>query len=293
MNKPLVSVVIATYNMGQYLPLAVQSILDQTYTNLEVVIIDDGSKDDTEALIQPKLADARVRYLKQENQGQPRAKNNGINACKGEFVAFCDGDDLWTPNKLELQLPCFEQNPNVAVVSTDISRMDKHGVYMDAPVRQRYSGKITEKLILTNCISFGTAIVRKDVLDSVNGFDIDLPMGIDWDLWLRISINHEFYHLNEITYLYRIWSGQMSKNYRGRIKNTFKILDKFFANNPKLLPNTLKQMAYADTYVANGRYLALHEKTFIEPISNYFKALKLYPTYVPAWKAIIKLILRR
>src|SRR5687767_7749573 len=106
--NPAVSVVIAAYNMAQYVDEAVTSVLAQTFEDLEVVVIDDGSKDNIADVMRAFDSDSRVRFISQENRGQPRAKNAGIRAAKGEFIAFCDADDVWDPRKLERQMPAFE-----------------------------------------------------------------------------------------------------------------------------------------------------------------------------------------
>ena len=103
-DKPLVSVVIATYNMARFLPLALHSALSQSYGNIEVLVIDDGSRDDTQAVMAPFRSDRRTRYIFQQNGGQASAKNHGIREARGEYVAFLDADDLWVPDKLERQL---------------------------------------------------------------------------------------------------------------------------------------------------------------------------------------------
>src|SRR5262249_60650982 len=104
-GPPAVSVVIATRNYGRYLAGAVRSVLDQTFTNFEVIVIDDGSTDDTPEVIRPFLADSRMRYLRTDGLGQPRAKNLGILQARGSLMAFLDGDDEWLPTKLERQFP--------------------------------------------------------------------------------------------------------------------------------------------------------------------------------------------
>src|SRR3954470_16999186 len=108
--KPRVSVVMATYNYAHYLPGALDSALAQTAGDLEVIVVDDGSTDNTPDVVGPYLADARVRYVRTANQGQPAAENVGIRLSRAPFVAFLDADDLWLPHKLEKQLQLFRDN---------------------------------------------------------------------------------------------------------------------------------------------------------------------------------------
>jgi glycosyltransferase involved in cell wall biosynthesis len=292
-EQPLVSVVIATYNMGQYLPLAIDSVLNQTWSNLEVVVIDDGSQDDTREQMTRYEEDTRVRYFPTENRGQPRAKNRGLQESKGDFIAFCDADDLWQPHKLKVQIPYFE-NPEVGVVYSEVSYIDQHGDPVDKEIPyERHSGAVTEKLVIKNFVPFGTAVIRKACIDKDGTFDESLPMGIDWDLWLRYSMNWQFQYVPEATYTYRIWPGQMSKNYIGRYKNAFLILEKFLEANPDALSKALQAKAWADMYVSRGMSLASSEKLFVQPLRDVLRGLRYNWLFLPGWKALIKLILGR
>ena len=215
MEQSLVSVVIATYNMARYLPEAVDSVLaQQKWDNLEVVIVDDGSEDDTEDRMVRYSNDPRVRYIRTENRGQPKAKNRGIAEARGEFIAFCDADDIWQPDKLARQMPEF-RDKDVGVVYSEVAYINDQGFSLPKePSTDRESGWVTSHLVIKNFIPFGTAVMRRACIDRHGGFDENLPMGIDWDLWLRFSVAWKFMYVPEVTYLYRIWPGQMSKNYR-------------------------------------------------------------------------------
>lgn len=294
MEQPLVSVVIASYNMAQYLPESVDSVLaQQGWQNLEVVVIDDGSQDDTEQHMARFETDERVRYIRTENRGQPRAKNLGISEARGEFIAFCDADDIWQENKLAKQMPVF-QDPDVGVVYSEVAYIDDkgNGLHKD-PSTDRESGWVTSHLIIRNFVPFGTAVIRRACVDQQGAFDESLPMGIDWDLWLRYSTGWKFVYVPEATYLYRIWPGQMSKNYRGRYTNAFKILEKFLTSNPEVVSADVVSRAWADMYVSRGMCIARAERTFIEPLRDILHGLRYDLTYLMAWKALAKLFLRR
>ncbi len=292
-NQPLVSVVIATYNMGHYLPEAVNSVLRQTWSNLEIVIIDDGSTDDTAHQIAPLATDEKVHYIRTENKGQPQAKNRGLHEAQGEFIAFCDADDLWSPRKLELQMREFE-NPKVGVVYSEVSYIDQEGDHIDkAQPYERHSGTVTEHLVIKNFVPFGTAVIRRACIDKNGPFDETLPMGIDWDLWLRYSVDWEFRYVSDVTYIYRIWPGQMSKNYRGRYDNAFRILEKFLTANPNAVPDELASRAWADMYISRGMSIAAAERSFIEPFCDVFRGILRDSSYWQGWRSLAKLILRR
>lgn len=290
---PLVSVVVASYNMGNYLPLAVESILRSTYRNIEVIVIDDGSTDATPELIKPCLDDARVRYIRQQNQGQPKAKNNGLRAARGDFIAFCDADDLWEPDKLERQLPCFE-NARVGVVYSEVSFIDGAGNrYEKPPVYRRHSGRITNQMLIKNFVPFGTSVIRRECVEKNGVFDESFRMGIDWDLWLRYSLDWEFAYVPDRTYIYREWDGQMSTNYRGRYEFASKILDNFEQRFGDRLDPAALRKAWADIYICRGEIFAINEKTFLQPVRDVLKGISLDVTNFHGWKALIKMLCRR
>lgn len=292
-NETLVSVIIATFNMGQYLADAIRSVLGQTWRNLEIIVIDDGSTDDTFKVMLQFEKNNKVKYIRTDNQGQPKAKNRGIRESKGRFIAFCDADDLWESKKLEQQMPLFS-DPVVGVVYSEVSYIDKDGqeIQNDIPYK-RYSGLITSHLLLKNFIPFGTAVIKRECILHSGIFDENIPMGIDWDLWLRYSVDWEFRYLPEKTYAYRLWHGQMSRNYRGRYRNAFLILNKFIENYPNSISQKDKARAWADMYVSRAMSLAKSEGIVREPIVDIFLGLRHDWSYYLAWKSLIKILVGR
>lgn len=290
-TPPLVSVVIATYNMGQYIDQAVDSILDQTWPNIEVVVIDDGSTDRTSETMEKYKADQRVIYIRTPNQGQPKAKNCGINNTHGEFIAFCDADDLWESNKLEVQMPLFS-NPAVGVVYSEVSNIDENNIrYIKPAIETRHTGRVTNQMLIENFVPFGTAIIRRQCIEKNGIFDEEFRMGIDWDLWLRYSLNWEFAYTPERTYIYRVWSGQMSNNYRGRYEFANRILNKFIAQHKEHLDPKFIKKAWADMYMREAVVYARNEKLFLMPLRKIIHGLWLDPFKLYGWKSLAKLIL--
>jgi glycosyltransferase involved in cell wall biosynthesis len=290
MGQPLVSVVIATYNMGQYVGAAIESVLAQTYPNVELLVVDDGSTDNTREIVQRYLGDSRVRYLSQKNAGQTVAKNAGIRASTGKYVGFCDADDQWMPDKLAKQVPVLEARPEVAVVYSKVSYI----VEPPAPPVEELnipcpSGKVTEDLYLVNFVPFGTALVRREALDRAGSFDEKYRMGIDWELWLRISLHWEFVFIDEPTYIYRVWAGQMSNNWTGRYEQCFRIMRDFETRNPGAVSRERVREAWAHSYASRARIRSYQSRQHLAACADLFRSLALRPGNFGTWRLIGRL----
>jgi hypothetical protein len=197
---PSVSVVIPTYNRAQTIGRAVDSVLAQTYSDLEVIVVDDGSTDDTRQVL-ARYGDA-IRYLYQENQERRVARNNGIRHACGEYIAFLDSDDLWLPDKLRRQVALLDQNPQVGLVYGQMFPIDPDGTWHLRATRctgwgQPGPAMIFEQLVMRNLIPTPTVVARKRCFDHVGGFDPSLTCSEDWDLWLRIALHYEIAFMPE------------------------------------------------------------------------------------------------
>ena len=222
-TQPVVSVVIATRNYGRYLAGAVRSVLGQTVGNFEVIVIDDGSADHTPEVVQPFLADPRVRYHRTDGLGQSRAKNLGILQARGPLVAFLDGDDEWQPNKLERQLPLFA-DPAIGVVYSRRTLMDGNGRDLPTPTPALARGHIYDTLLVQNPVCFSSVVVRKSVFEAVGLFDPALPLAIDYDLWLRVARHYAFDYVDEPLVRYRTGHANLSSRITERIAAVLGIL---------------------------------------------------------------------
>ena len=290
-DKPLVSVVIATYNMARFLPLALRSALGQSYENIEVLVIDDGSQDDTRAVMEPFRSDGRVRYVFQQNGGQASAKNHGIRQAQGEYVAFLDADDMWVPDKLERQMPLFLRSPAVGIVYSRFGYIDEAGRDLRIEDYELFRGRVSGALLIRNFIGFGTSVVRKECFDRLGGFDESIGMGIDYDLWLRYSTQYEFDYVDRPLLRYREWPGQMSKNWRVRYLNGIAIMKNFLRNFPDAVDQRTVNEAWAYTYTGFGYCVRASRRT--EALGLYLRALRFKPSYVPAWKGIAATLVGR
>lgn len=199
---PKVSVIIPTYNRCKYLNFAIQSVLHQTYANWELLVIDDGSSDDTSSVIQEYIGkDKRIRSFRLKNGGVARARSVGIKEAKGEYVAFLDDDDYYLPHKLELQVNYLEKNPQHIFVYGQADYVDSQGNYIKTvpgnPVRT-YGELIQESVIFPT-----TIMVRRSAFEEFGYFRSSLKTCEDYDMWLRIARKYPFAFISEPVAKYR------------------------------------------------------------------------------------------
>lgn len=273
-SSPLVSVVMAAYNAADFIGEAIESVLKQSYKNVELIIINDGSKDGTEDAVDKYLADERVKYVRQNNAGQTVAKNNGIKLAKGDVIGFCDADDYWHLEKLEKQMVILLSDEKIGVVYSDIQAINEHGERIK--LNEQLNGKtgpILKDLLFDNFIPFGSAIFRVECLREHGGFNESYRMGIDWDLWLRYSTSWQFGFSSEKLYFYREWSGQMSRNYNGRYTGALTILENFKNSYPSFVPEKYYRRAVSDIYANYAYHVSLYEGYNTRLVSFSIKAL--------------------
>lgn len=290
---PSLTVVITCYNYGQYLPHALGSVLDQTCSDYEVVVVDDGSTDNTPEVMAQYAADGRIRYIRQDNAGQPKAKNRGIAESHGEFIAFLDADDIWMPTKLEKQLALFA-DPQVGVVYSRRKWINQDGLEISGNERTLRRGEILDHIFVDNFICFSSCVIRRSCLDEVGWFDEELPMGIDYDLWIRLAARYRFDYVDERLVKYRTGHANLSKNTMKRYDCAQKIMRKALAD--PLISSRFSwyvpRLAWADTWSNMACYLAANGSK--KDAWRYVaKALLQLPVYPQLWKRVLKCLLTR
>jgi glycosyltransferase involved in cell wall biosynthesis len=182
---PFVSVIVPTYNRGWILKEAIDSVLTQNFTDFELIVIDDGSSDETPDRL--RIYGDRIRVVRQNHRGVSAARNAGIRLARGEWVALLDSDDTWLPAKLEAQVAFFKAFPKAHICQTQEIWM-RNGVRVNPRRRHRKgSGMIFERSLALCLVSPSAVMIRKSLLDEVGGFDESLPACEDYDLWLRIA----------------------------------------------------------------------------------------------------------
>ncbi|MBC2715380.1 MAG: glycosyltransferase [Desulfobacteraceae bacterium] len=188
LNTPLVSVIIPTYNRAWALKKAIDSVLEQDYKNFELIVVDDGSTDDTEALI--KAYEKSVKFIQQPNLGVSAARNKGIAVSSGALVAFLDSDDYWYPEKLSAQVEFFNANPDALICQTEEIWIRNGKKVNPKKKHQKLSGMIFIPSLALCLISPSAVMMRKNLFAKIDAFDESLPACEDYDLWLRITCRY-------------------------------------------------------------------------------------------------------
>lgn len=202
--QPKVSVIIPTYNRGKFIGAAVQSVLDQTFQDFEVIVVDDGSTDQTGDVVQA-FASEKVQYVYQPNRGRSNARNHALGLAKGRYIAFLDSDDLYLPDKLALQVDYMDSHPEIGVIYTSAYCIDENGVRTKDEYEATVSGWVYEHIafFVPVTITLPTVMVRKEVFDKVGEFDEAMERFEDTDMWRRISKHYQINALHEQTCLLR------------------------------------------------------------------------------------------
>lgn len=197
---PQVSVIIPTYNRGQYIGESIRSVLTQSYADLEVIVVDDGSTDDTEKIIDA-IVDPRLHYIRQENRGRSNARNHALSLARGKYITFLDSDDLYLPNKIELQVDYLIKHPDVGMVYTSAYCINDGGDMLAHKYEATVSGHIYEQIafFMPVTITLPTVMTFRDVMNHVGGFDENMHRFEDTDMWRRISKSYRIDAMPEYT----------------------------------------------------------------------------------------------
>ena len=238
-SGPFVSIILPTYNRERLLGRAIQSILTQTYSNFEIIVVDDCSRDNTENIVR-NFCDKRIRYIRhEENKGAVAARNTGIKAARGEYIAFQDSDNEWLPGKLEKQINSIKSAPPYfGVVYTSFWLIDRdRKTYFPPSNLKQTEGNVHRAFLGTNFVDTSTAVVRKECFEKIGMFE-NLPLLQEWGLWLRISRHYCFKHINEPLVMVYRQTDSISRNLNALIVARKYVLDKYFdeiSKEPKLL----------------------------------------------------------
>jgi glycosyltransferase involved in cell wall biosynthesis len=222
---PKVSVIIPAYHHAEFIGAAIDSVLAQTYRDFEIIVVNDGSPDDTEEVLRPYIEGGQIRYFWQENQGAAAARNHGAKMAEGELLAFLDDDDQWLPDKLEWQVKVMENSDTVVVGG--LNDGDRH-------LRQNESTRVDTYETLPTHVFFrgnpfgspGQTLIRRTAFDAVGGFDQGIWGADDLDIWIRLSRLGEVRKYSRLSLFYRSHDFNASHNYNRMALNLKKVISK-------------------------------------------------------------------
>lgn len=288
-SRPRVSVITPTYNRADFIGEAVESVLAQTLGDFELLVVDDGSTDNTREIMQPYLEDPRVHYFEQENRGQSGARNTALAQAKGEFICFLDSDNTWEPDKLERQLVVMELHPEVDIVYGDIITINEQGDEISRDNMRRYSGRIVALLLRDNFVSINTSMIRRHCFDEVGNFDETERFATDYDLWLRFSAHYRFHYLPAYLTHYRMMENQLSSDKTNRFRANQRALNHFLDQHPDAVSWRERLQGWSHFYARKARNAsAVGRKT--SALLDGLRSVLLWPFAGTGWRAIFRAV---
>ena len=255
MSAPAVSVIIPTYRHAAYIEETLASAFAQTFRDFEVIVVNDGSPDDTAARLQPLAQTGRIRYFEQANAGQAAARNRGLAEARGDFVAYLDDDDLWPPDKLAWQVAALREHPGWIMVSGLSGRVEADGVRQEP---EAAGGGVVVQSIRTmfdgcGIESPGQVLVRREVMKAVGGFDPALWGTDDTDLWIRLSARGQAAQVRRTALYYRLHAANASNAVGRMFWSAVRMLRKNLPLLPREQRGEVWRSAVCNVYVYSGR----------------------------------------
>ncbi len=235
----LVTVITANYNCGIFLREALESVLNQTHQNIEYIVVDDGSTDNSKSIINEfseKSTFIKPIFLK-ENTGVANARNQGLIKATGTYITFLDADDYWSPNKISKQLEVFRKYPEAGLVSAAVQHISAQGEYLVDKKNLKRNNVKQGRISLKDYLSSSTptsinSMTRKECIEKVGMFNTDYVIGEDYELWMRIINHYEYYYIDIPLSFYRMHDKNAIKNKLYNRQSKLKILEDILKKNP-------------------------------------------------------------
>lgn len=287
----LVSVIIPCYKQAHYLGEAIDSVLDQTYSNFEIIVIDDGSPDNT-AEVAAKYP--TVRYVRQENQGLSGARNTGIRESRGQYLVFLDADDRLTPNALQFGINCLHAHPECAFVSGHHRYIKGDGSLLNEYPPEWIDSDYYKALLKRNYIGMhATVMYQRFIFDEVGLFDTSLKSCEDYDLYLRIASRFPVYRYDEIVAEYRWHDGNMTKNSKRMLRSALTALNsqwEYIQEKPEYIQAYKSGIQFWRNYFGKNLLARIIKSAKHGNIPEMIEDLWILPQYISLW--IIALLIQ-
>lgn len=276
MYEPLISAIIPNYNYELYVGFAIDSVLSQTYSNIEIIVVDDGSSDGSRDVL--AAYGDRIKVVFQQNQGVSAARNAGVEVSRGELIAFLDADDVWLPTKIEKQVMRFAADKELGLVHVGVEEVDADNKLLHTHTAG-LDGSVSEKMVmLTHESIFGGgsgSMIPRTVFHEVGGFDTRISTSADWDLHYRISDRYKVGFVPEILLTYRVHGTNMHGNVRALETDMMLAFKKIFTGTRPAIAR-LKRPAFGRLHriLAGSHFVAGNYPAFL---SHSLKSLYFSP----------------
>ncbi|MCM8781781.1 MAG: glycosyltransferase [Candidatus Omnitrophica bacterium] len=246
---PLISVIMPVHNAENTVKKALNSVLNQTFQNLELIVINDGSTDATLDIIS-NTHDPRIKIFSYPHSGVSKSCNYGISKAKGKYIAFMDADDLWTQDKLKEQLKALQENPQAAVAYTWTDYIDEDGKFLGVASRVSIEGNVYTRLLLSDFLCNGSnALIRSEALAEVGEFDESFSVAQDWDIYLRLASRYNFVAVRAAHNLYRLSIKTNSSDIFNMEKECLRLIDREYCKVQKGAVDGLKNCSIVNLYM--------------------------------------------
>lgn len=244
---PVISVIIPVYNGEKTIKDTIESISNQTFSDFEIIVINDGSQDSSLEIIY-RISEPRLKVFSYPNAGLSASRNRGISKASGEYISFIDADDCWTPDKLEAQLKALQANPKAAVAYSWTNHVNEVGQFLHQGSYITAEGNVYANLLLVNFLESGSnPLIRKQALAEVGCFDESVNPLEDWDMWLRLAARYEFVCVQSPQILYRVSPNSMSSDIFKWDRSGLQVVKRCFAEAPESI-QPLKRVVLANRY---------------------------------------------
>lgn len=278
--QPLVSIIVPAYNASRFIEATIRSVQEQSYTNWELIIVNDGSKDQTEELVKPFLIDKRIQLLSQKNSGVCIARNNGLKNAKGEFIALLDADDLMLPENLNAKIERLNANPNADWIYSNLILIDENG-NSAGPDTNGKGENVLENLLLWNgevipgpCSNL---VFRRKIIDNGIQFDPKFSTAADQDFCMQLAGNYQSVFLSETFAAYRILPNSMSRNIAVMEKDHLAVYEKA-ADNNLFHSNRFRRKCFSNVYLILAGSWWVNGKNKMRGLQFMLKAVLIYPS---------------
>jgi glycosyltransferase involved in cell wall biosynthesis len=279
-QSPTISIIIPTYNAAQYLGTTIQSVLNQTFKDFELLIVDDGSRDNTKEIVK-EFDDKRLKYFYQKNKGKSQARNYGIFRSSGQFISFLDADDFYYKTKLKYLLDFLINNPQVGCVAGGVRRISENGQIISEKKHQDNKLITIKDLLFGNSINVCSTLIRTEYVKKIKGFDIFLKRGEDWDFHYRLALSGcSIVVKKDIVCAYRFRQNAIDKTNDIYCRSMIAVTKKMFEN--EALPDNLKELK---NYALSLTYLRLSARSYASNkmllgMTNLQKAIQFDPDLI-------------